>query len=199
MFSHIKQVFLGLLSFSRSLATKYLSLNNEACIIRSVFTDLNLDDLNYYQFMVSLDKYTESCNVANGLSTKICAPRKTKDINFKAFNLITRKNEAKTIVKHILCGCKWKFNSKTCNSNQKWNIRTYQCECKNYHKCKKIYSWNPSTCTCENSKCLKSIVGDSKIVCDEIIYVMDVVSTNVVNTISINVTSAMSTNCHKKK
>ena len=60
--------------------------------------------------------------------------------NFKAFNLITRKNEAKTIVKHILCGCKWKFNSKTCNSNQKWNIKTYQCECKNYHKCKKNYS-----------------------------------------------------------
>ena len=26
-----------------------------------------------------------------------------------------------------------------------------QCECKNYRKCKKDYSWNPSTCICENS------------------------------------------------
>ena len=39
----------------------------------------------------------------------------------------------------------------------------------------------------ENSKYLKSIVDDSNIVSDEIIYVMDIVSTNVVNTISTNI------------
>ena len=31
----------------------------------------------------------------------------------------TIKIEAKTMVKHISCDCKWKFNSTTCNSNQK--------------------------------------------------------------------------------
>ena len=34
---------------------------------------------------------------------------------------------------------------KTCfNSKQKWNNKTCQCECKNYQKCEKDYSWNPS-------------------------------------------------------
>ena len=27
-----------------------------------------------------------------------------------------------------------------------------QCKCKKYRTCKKYYSWNPSTCICENSK-----------------------------------------------
>ena len=55
-----------------------------------------------------------------------------------------------------------KFNSTTCNSNQKWNDKTCQCECRNYYKFKKDCSWNPSTCICENSKYLKS-VGDTSL------------------------------------
>ena len=47
--------------------------------------------------------------------------KKAKGINFKAFNVITNKNEAKTMAKHISRDCKCKFNSTTCNSNQKWN------------------------------------------------------------------------------
>ena len=47
--------------------------------------------------------------------------RKTKDINFKVFNMITNKNEAKTMVKHISCRCKCKFNRTTFHSNQKCN------------------------------------------------------------------------------
>ena len=35
MFSVIKQVFIILLSFSSSLATKCVSLNDEPCIVRS--------------------------------------------------------------------------------------------------------------------------------------------------------------------
>ena len=39
----------------------------------------------------------------------------------KVFNMITNKNEAKTMTEQILCDCKLKFNSTTCNSKQKWN------------------------------------------------------------------------------
>ena len=35
--------------------------------------------------------------------------------------MLTNKNEAKLMAKHISCECKFKFNSRTCNSNQKWN------------------------------------------------------------------------------
>ena len=51
--------------------------------------------------------------------------------------MITNKNEGKAIKKHISRDCKSKFNSTTCNSNQKWNNKTCQYECKNYGKCKK--------------------------------------------------------------
>ena len=43
----------------------------------------------------------------------------------------------------------------------------------------KNYSWNPKTCICKNSKYLKGIVDDLEIACDEVIYVTDIVSTNV--------------------
>ena len=52
--------------------------------------------------------------------------------------MIANENEAKVMTKHIPCDCKCKFNSTTCNSNQKWNNRTCQCECKNYHVQKRL-------------------------------------------------------------
>ena len=42
---------------------------------------------------------------------------------------------------------------------------------KNYRKCKKDYSWNPSTCICGNSKYLESIADTSVIECDGTITV----------------------------
>ena len=36
------------------------------------------------------------------LSPKICAHKETKDINTKAINMVTNKNEANTLRKHIL-------------------------------------------------------------------------------------------------
>ena len=88
---------------------------------------------------------------------KICIPKEPKDINVKAFNMITDKNEAKTMKNQISCDCKCKFNSTTCNSNQKTNNKTCKCECKGYNKCEKDFNWNSNTCICENSKFLKSI------------------------------------------
>ena len=73
-----------------------------------------------------------------------------------------------------------------------WNNKACQCECKNYHKCKKDYSCNPSSRICDNSKYLKSITDNSVIECDEI---MDIVSTKRTNTIGTNVTK----NCQTKR
>ena len=65
--------------------------------------------------MISLNKCIRTLNV---LSPKMCVLNETKDINVKAFNMITNKIEAKKMTKHIACDCKCKFNSTTCNSNQ---------------------------------------------------------------------------------
>ena len=109
------------MSFSRSLATKCVSLNIEPCIATITLIDLNLIELNYYPFMISLDKCNGSCNVVNDLSKKICVPSETKDVNIKVYNMITRINKAIAMAKHIPYDCEGKFDSTTCNSNQKWN------------------------------------------------------------------------------
>ena len=125
--------------------------------------------------MVSLDKCAGSCKV---LSPKLCVPKEKKDINIKAFNMMTKKNEAKAKKKHIPCDCKCKSNSTTCNSDQKWNDETCNCECKNYYRSKKNNSWNPGTDICENNRYLRiTSIGDGLLIsCDEIIYVMEFVS-----------------------
>ena len=83
---------------------------------------------------------------------KKCVPKETKDITVKALNTIKNKDEAKAMTEHISCDCKCKFNSTKCNSKQKWNNKTCQCECKNHCKCKRNNSWKPRTCICDNSK-----------------------------------------------
>ena len=98
MFSLIKQLFIVLLSFRESLATKFVSLNGEPCVIRPILIDLSPVELKYYPFRINLDKCTGRCNV---LSPKICVPKGTKDINVKAFNMIAIKNEAKAMTIHI--------------------------------------------------------------------------------------------------
>ena len=72
--------------------------------------------------------------------------------------------------------------------NQKQNKKSCKCESKNYRKCEKDYSWNPSTCICKNKKYLKSIVNTSVIKCNEIVIVMNNLSTKQANTITTNIT-----------
>ena len=58
--------------------------------------------------------------------------KEEKDINLKTFNVITSKKEARAMTEHISYDSKCIFNCTTCNSKQKWNNKTCQCECKNY-------------------------------------------------------------------
>ena len=183
MFSLIKKVFILLLSFSSSLVhvaerTKCLSLNDDPCMLRPTLIDLNPVELKYYPFMISLD----SCNVMETVISYLqkCVFQKKQDTNIKVFNMITNKNEAKTMTKRISCDCTCKFNSTKYNSNPNWNNEISQFECQN--NC----TSNPSTCICENRKYLKSIADTSVIAYDEIISVMDIVSTKMTYTIATN-------------
>ena len=81
---------------------------------------------------------------------------------------------------HISCDFKCKFNSTTCNLNQRWNNEICQCKWENV-SAKEDYGWNPSTCICENSMYLKSIAITSVTECESI-TVIDNVSTRKSNT-----------------
>ena len=42
----------------------------------------------------------------------MCVPNKTEDLNLNVFNMI---------IKPRSCECKYKFDGRICNSDQKWN------------------------------------------------------------------------------
>ena len=57
---------------------------------------------------------------------------------------------------------------------QKWDNDKFGCEFKNLRKLYvrgKDYIWSSSTCTCENGKHLKCVIGDLVVTCDGIIEV----------------------------
>ena len=76
-------------------------------MVRPTLIDMNPLVLKYIPFMISLNVCTGRCNV---LSLKLCVPKETKDINVKTFDIITNKHEAETMIEHISCDCKCKFN-----------------------------------------------------------------------------------------
>ena len=180
MFCLIKKVFIAIFSFSRSLPQNFVSFVylTEQWLTTSTLIDLNPVELNYYPFMFSLDKCNGICNDVDDLYSKIYVVSGQKAVNVKVFNMITRINEFKTLVKHISCDCKCKVDITICNSNQKWNNDKCQCESKIHRTCKED-SWKPSTCICENSRYLKNIVEDLVVLSDEIIRVANIVPTNV--------------------
>ena len=90
-----------LMSFGGSLATICVSLSNEPSMNRPKVINLNPVKLNYYPFIISLEKSSGSCNAGHDLSKKLCVPGKTRDINIKVLNIIRRTNETKTLIKHF--------------------------------------------------------------------------------------------------
>ena len=46
--------------------------------------------------MISLDKYNGSCNDDDELSAKVFTWSKTKSVNVKVFDMLTKRNEVKT-------------------------------------------------------------------------------------------------------
>ena len=90
-------MFIVLLNFSSSLVrkkTKFLFLNYDPCMVGPSLINLNHVELKYYPFMISIDKYSRSCNA---WYAKISVLKQAKDVNIKAFNIIANKNEAKAM------------------------------------------------------------------------------------------------------
>ena len=80
--------------------TTCITLNSQPCMIGAALIDLNPDECNqglcYYPFMANLDTCSGSCNTLDNQSSKICVPKKTKEVNLNIFSMITRINESET-------------------------------------------------------------------------------------------------------
>ena len=101
MFRIIKKMFMGLLIniTNASNYTKCVSSINQKCMIQPALVSLHpneySEEFHYYRFVVKLDRCVGSCNILKDLSSKVCAPNKTKYLNLSVFNMITGINELK--------------------------------------------------------------------------------------------------------
>ena len=59
-----------------------------------------------------------------------------------------------------------------------WINVKYWCGCKKHQICKKVYIWNPATCSCGNGKYLANFSDDSVMTYAEIIEETKTVPTN---------------------
>ena len=78
-----------------------------------------------------------------------------KNAHFRAFNLMSRINEARHIKWHETCKCICRLSERACNSTLRWNEDKCSCKCKELIDkgiCDKGTIWNPSNCECEFDK-----------------------------------------------
>ena len=83
---------------------------------------LTNNNLRFYRLKVKSDRCVLSCNTINDLSNKVCVPNKTQYLNIHVFNLITEKNESKTLTKDTSCKCKCKFDGRKIKSEIMINV-----------------------------------------------------------------------------
>ena len=85
------------------------------------------------------------------------------------------------------------FDDRKCKFNQNWNNDKCRCEFKNLKEhfvCKNGYFWNPAICSCKNGKYTR-IIGDSVVICDEIIEETKSTSTKTIQTKNVQTKSSI--------
>ena len=124
-------------------------------MVRPMLTDLNPDELHYYPFIISQDRFDGSCNTVEDSFCQIHVPNKIGDLSLKVFTMIKGKNKSKTLVKHI--SCKWKCGLEVEDVIQKKNevmisVSIQVQKIIKHDVCEEDYMWNRSICACECDK-----------------------------------------------
>ena len=116
--------------FVGSLAINYVPINNQQCVVMSTLINLNLYELHYYPFIVSMNMCDGTCNDVEDPFDRKYVPNKIKYVNLKVFDMIKEITESKTPAKYISRECKYGFDGKKCSSRQKWKNGKCPCDCK---------------------------------------------------------------------
>ena len=92
--------------------------------------NVNTNDPMFYPYSNEINKCKGSCNTINDPYAKICIPDTIKNINVKAFDLMSRTNETRHIKWHKTCKFKCRLDASFCNNKQRRNKDKCRCECK---------------------------------------------------------------------
>ena len=78
---------------------KCISLRNQQCMAQPTLINLHpneyIEGLHCYPFAVNLDRCMGSCNTLSDLSNE------TENLSLSIFNMITRINQSKILIKHM--------------------------------------------------------------------------------------------------
>ena len=111
MFGFVKQIFISaMMLFDCNLSSvnslKCISMNNQECKVRPQIVNVNSDEPVFFPFSIKTSKCSGSCNNINDPYAKLCVPDVVKNLNVRAFNLISRTNETRLIKWHETRKCK---------------------------------------------------------------------------------------------
>ena len=72
-------------------------MNNQECEMRPQMINVNSNEPSFYLYSIKVHKCSDIRNNINDPYAKLCFPDALQNINVKAFNLMTRINEARHI------------------------------------------------------------------------------------------------------
>ena len=102
MFGFAKQIFISaMMFFAYNLPSlnslKSISMNNQECKVKPQIVNVNSDEPVFFPFSIKISKCSGSCNNINNPYANLCVPDVVKNLNVRAFNLMSRTNETKYI------------------------------------------------------------------------------------------------------
>ena len=134
-------------------------MKNQECKVRPEIINVNSNNPIFYPFSVKINRCNGNCNNINDSYARICISDTVKNLNVKAFNLMSLTNETRSIKLHETCKCICRLNEIICNNKQRWNKDKCRCECKELIDkgvCDKGFIFTPSKCECECDKSCNS-------------------------------------------
>ena len=98
IFSFVKKIFVLRLTILSNVtnALECVSMKNQECKV----VDINSNNPIFQLFGVKINRCSGNCNNINDPYARICVPDTVKNLNVKAFNLMSRTNETRSIEWH---------------------------------------------------------------------------------------------------
>ena len=109
---------------------KCISMNNQECNVRPQIVNVNRHEPLFFLLVLKQVNAVVFATILIIHTQNLRVPDVAKNINLKAFNLISRTNKARHVKWHETCKCKCRLDAGVCNNKKRWNQDKYRCECK---------------------------------------------------------------------
>ena len=96
-------------------------MNSQECKVRPEIASINRNKPVFFPFSIKTSKCSGTCNNINNPYAKLCVSDVVRNLNVRAFNLMSRTKEKRLIEWHETCKCKFILDPSVCNNKKSWN------------------------------------------------------------------------------